>query len=89
MGASNPGYALQSDKILCPVPLDQAAPYPADAKPVFIGHYWLSATRPTLLAENVACLDFSVAKGGMLCAYRWEREKKLTNEHFVWVAAVS
>jgi hypothetical protein len=46
-------YALQSDEIVCPVPLDQAvidaaAPYSADAKPVFIGHYWLSATRPEL-----------------------------------------
>jgi hypothetical protein len=87
-------YALQSDEIVCPVPLEQAtidaaAPYPADAKPVFIGHYWLSATRPALLAANVACLDYSVAKGGFLCAYRWDGERKLTNEHFVWVAAAS
>jgi hypothetical protein len=87
-------YALQSDEIVCPVPLEQrvidaAAPYPADAKPVFVGHYWLSAPRPTLLAPNVACLDYSVAKGGFLCAYRWDGEKKLTNEHFVSVPAVS
>ena len=86
-------YALQSDEIVCPVPLEQAtidaaAPYPADAKPVFIGHYWLTAPRPALLAENVACLDYSVAKGGFLCAYRWDGEQMLTNEHFVWVAAV-
>jgi hypothetical protein len=87
-------YALQSDEIVCPVPLEQAvidaaAPYPADAKPVFIGHYWLTAPRSELLAENVACLDYRVAKGGLLCAYRWDGEKKLTDEHFVWVAAVS
>jgi hypothetical protein len=87
-------YALQSDEIVCPVPLEQpvidaAAPYPADAKPVFVGHYWLTAQRPTLLAENVACLDYSVAKGGVLCAYRWDGERRLTNEHFVWVAAGS
>jgi hypothetical protein len=87
-------YALQSDEIVCPVLVEQAVidaavPYPADAKPVFVGHYWLSATRPTLLAENVACLDFSVAKGGLLCAYRWDGEQKLTNERFVWVPAVS
>jgi hypothetical protein len=68
--------------------IDAAAPYPAGAKPVFCGHYWLSAPRPTLLAGNVACLDYSVAKDGLLCAYRWDGEKKLTNEHFVWVAAV-
>jgi hypothetical protein len=66
-----------------------AAPYPADAKPVFIGHYWLLAPRPELLAENVACLDYSVAKGGMLCAYRWDGEMTLTKEHFVSIAAVS
>jgi hypothetical protein len=87
-------YALQSDEIVCRVPLeraviDAAAPYRADAKPVFVGHYWLTATRPDLLAENVACLDYSVAKGGFLCAYRWEGERTLTREHFVWVAAVS
>jgi hypothetical protein len=87
-------YALQSDEIVCPVPLEQAvidaaAPYPADAKPVFVGHYWLTAPRPELLAENVACLDYSVAKGGFLCAYRWDGEQKLTNERFVWVPAAS
>jgi hypothetical protein len=86
-------YALQSDEIVCPVPLDQAvidaaAPYPADAKPVFVGHYWLSAPWPTLLAENVVCLDFSVAKRGFLCAYRWDGEQRLRNDRFVWVAAV-
>jgi hypothetical protein len=69
--------------------IDAAAPYPADAKPVFIGHYWLTAARPELLAENVACLDYSVAKGGFLCAYRWDGEQKLTRQHFVWVPAVS
>ena len=37
------------------------------------------------LADNVACLDFSVAKGGFLCAYRWNGEQKLSNENFVWV----
>jgi hypothetical protein len=87
-------YALQSDVIPCDKQLeesviDAAVPYPADAKPVFIGHYWLSASRPELLAENVACLDYSVAKGGFLCAYRWDGEEKLPNAHFVWVPAVS
>lgn len=85
-------YALQSDEIGCDRPLeksviDQAAPYPTNAKPVFFGHYWLSAQRPEILADNVACLDYSVAKGGLLCAYRWHGEKQLTNEHFVWASA--
>jgi hypothetical protein len=83
-------YAFQSDEIACDLRLDEAvvadaAPYPADAKPVFVGHYWLSAERPELLARNVACLDYSVAKGGFLCAYRWDGEQALCNENFVWV----
>jgi hypothetical protein len=83
-------YALQSDEIACDMGLDAAiiataAPYPTTAKPVFVGHYWLSANRPTVLAENVTCLDFSVAKGGFLCAYRWNGEQKLSNENFVWL----
>ncbi len=87
-------YALQSDEIGCDVALEKsvverAAPYPATAKPVFFGHYWLSANRPRILADNVACLDYSVAKGEILCAYRWQGEQKLTNDHFVWVSAKS
>ena len=79
----------QSDEIACDLRLDEAviavaAPYPPSAKPVFVGHYWLSAHQPELLAENVACLDYSVAKNGFLCAYRWNGEQKLNNENFVW-----
>lgn len=82
-------YALQSGEIDCDLALDesvvqQAVPYPATAKPVFVGHYWLKAERPALLAANVACLDYSVAKGGYLCAYRWNGEQSLTNDNFVW-----
>ena len=83
-------YALQSDEIVCdldlaPEVIEAASPYPVDAKPVFVGHYWLSAQQPELLAGNVACLDYSVAKGGFLCAYRWSGEQKVNNENFVWV----
>src|SRR5262249_41899887 len=68
-------YAL-NDGISCDAAIEQsvidrAIPYPSDAKPVFIGHYWLSEHQPELLAHNVACLDYSVARGGFLCAYRW------------------
>jgi hypothetical protein len=81
-------YAL-TDKIDCDLHLDQsvieaAVPYPAPAKPVFVGHYWLSADQPKILAENVACVDYSVAKGGFLCVYRWDGEQKLRNENFAW-----
>jgi hypothetical protein len=49
----------------------EARPYPTDAPTVFFGHYWLDAPAPAPLAPNVVCLDYSVAKGGFLCAYRW------------------
>jgi hypothetical protein len=82
-------YAL-TDEIACDSPLeeavfDEANPYPASSKPVFVGHYWLSANRPAILADNVACLDYSVAKRGFLCGYRWNGEQKLSNENFVWI----
>lgn len=58
--------------------------YAADAPPVFFGHYWLTDARPRVLASNVGCVDFSVAKNGYLCAYRWDGERELRDEKFVW-----
>ncbi|MCE9604539.1 MAG: metallophosphoesterase [Planctomycetia bacterium] len=79
-------YAL-TNEIDCDLPLDaslaaEAQPYAPTAKPVFIGHYALKG-RPTILAPNVACLDYGMAKGGTLCAYRWDGEQQLENERFV------
>jgi len=92
-GLSYHDYAMQ-DELECnhPIPasvIAKAAPYTADAKPVFVGHYWLSAEKPTILAPNVACVDYSVAKKGMLCAYRWDGEATLSDEKFVWVKAAT
>jgi len=50
--------------------------------PVFFGHYWLKDNEPLLQAENVCCLDFSVAKFGNLVAYRWNGEQQLIPENF-------
>ena len=58
--------------------------YPLDADPVFFGHYWLTS-EPEPLAPNVACLDYSVAKDGKLCAYHWGGERELKTKNFVWV----
>ena len=66
--------------------LTEALPYPEDHKPVFVGHYWMRGARPELLAPNVACVDWSVAKGGFLCAYRWDGEQELDVGKFVWTA---
>ncbi|MDP1798413.1 MAG: hypothetical protein Q8K78_13055, partial [Planctomycetaceae bacterium] len=64
--------------------IPSAQTYPTDTAPVFFGHYWLRAEQPAILATNVACLDYSVAKHGFLCAYRWQGERTLSNDHFVW-----
>ncbi len=53
-------------------------------KPVFVGHYWLTGT-PELLSNKVACVDYSVAKGGKLVAYRWDDEPELDNSKLEWV----
>jgi len=54
--------------------------------PLFIGHYWMPGkSPPTLLTDNMACLDYSVVKDGKLVAYRWGGERVLTNSHFTYV----
>lgn len=55
-------------------------------KPTFIGHYWLSGI-PTRLSPTTACVDYSIAKGGRLVAYRWNGEPELHNSNFCWVGA--
>lgn len=88
-GQSYRTYALadniECDDALAPSVIDAAALYPLDAKPVFVGHYWMSGSQPQLLAPNVACVDYSVAKGGFLCAYRWHGEQQLSKDNFFWV----
>jgi hypothetical protein len=59
--------------------------YPADAPPVFFGHYWMEDKFPVIQSENVICLDYSVAKEGALVAYRWSGEDKIDNRHFIFV----
>ncbi|GAB2780204.1 hypothetical protein HNQ93_001384 [Hymenobacter luteus] len=53
-----------------------------DAVPVFFGHYWMRGT-PQLLSPYAVCLDYSVAKGGELVAYRWHGEQKLSAQNLV------
>jgi hypothetical protein len=82
-------YAMASEPIESDLPLPDeviqaAVPYAEDAKPVFVGHYWLKGSRPELLRRNIACVDWSVAKGGFLCAYRWDGEQELDAGKFVW-----
>ena len=58
--------------------------YPETDKPVFFGHYWLKGN-PSLYRNNICCLDYSVAKEGYLTAYRFDGEKVLSNDRFVFV----
>ncbi|WP_372604220.1 metallophosphoesterase [Actibacterium sp.] len=46
-----------------------AQTYPADARPVFFGHYWLSGA-PVLQAANALCLDYSAGRDGPLVSYQ-------------------
>jgi hypothetical protein len=55
--------------------------YPADAKPVFFGHYWMSG-EPELQSANALCLDYSAGTVGPLVTYRHiagSRELSLEN----------
>ncbi|MBC8084499.1 MAG: metallophosphoesterase [Hymenobacter sp.] len=74
-------YYLEPVAALNQLPVDYAALPDAwhyqDTTPVFFGHYWLRGT-PQLLGPYAVCLDYSVAKGGELVAYRWHGEQELT-----------
>jgi len=74
-------YFLESIAALADQPVDVAAlpdaSYYQDETPVFFGHYWLRG-EPQLLTPHSVCLDYSVAKGGELVAYRWHGEQTLT-----------
>ena len=59
--------------------------YAPQEKALFVGHYWCSG-QPRLISENLACLDYSAVKNGLLVAYRIGKEDRLTNENFIWVA---
>jgi len=58
-----------------------------DTVPVFFGHYWREPGKHEfrIQTEHICCLDYSVANGGSLVAYRWEGEKTLKNNRLLWV----
>ena len=59
---------------------------PEPDRPTFIGHYWLNPAEALVpLSAKVACVDYSVAKGGPLVAYRFDGEVELTAANFVAV----
>ncbi len=79
-----PGTVASSADI--PVPdsaLARIPGYSGDV-PVFMGHYWLHAERPTVQSHVVCVTDYSVAAGGFLAAYTWRGESRLTDSHWTW-----
>jgi hypothetical protein len=73
-----------------PIPEEVLPGYAGD-KPLFVGHYWLTG-EPAPLNRYIACLDYSIAAGhtkggaaGKLCAYRFNGERELSRENFLWV----
>lgn len=70
-----------------PIPLSELRSpdyYRSDDKKVFFGHYWLRG-EPSLYKDNICCLDYSVAKGGKLVAYRLNGEKVLDGSNLTYV----
>jgi hypothetical protein len=58
--------------------------YQAKDKIVFFGHYWLK-DEPSFYRANICCLDYSVAKGGKLVAYRLGQESILDRNNLIYV----
>jgi hypothetical protein len=78
------GYAPGTDlSHMAHLPAPEKIPgYHEANPPCFNGHYWMLGT-PEPLSHNIACLDYSVGKGGKLVAYRWEGESSLTTDNFM------
>ena len=58
--------------------------YQENDKVVFFGHYWLKG-EPSIYRNNICCLDYSVAKGGKLVAYRFNGETQLDKKNLIYV----
>jgi len=53
--------------------------------PLFIGHYWFNG-QPSIIADNLACLDYSVASSnGKLVCYSFSNEGQLSNNNFSFI----
>ncbi len=60
--------------------------YAPQEKPLFVGHYWLRG-KPSLLAKNIVCVDYSAVKQGSMAAYRYDEGAELSVDNFVYVSA--
>jgi len=78
--AMPPAVELLGDVILSRESLAGIPGY-HDKRLFFMGHYWLQGT-PEPITDRIACLDYSVARGGILCAYQFRGETELQRENF-------
>ena len=62
--------------------------YQPDEPLVFFGHYCMDKRNMTP-QNNICCVDSCIASGGVLAAYRWNGEKEIKPEHFVYVQGIS
>lgn len=70
------------------IPLEERDYAYTGTVPVFFGHYWRSdEPEPSRdFGARSACVDFSVAKGGALTAYRWSGEDRVDPDHYIRLA---
>jgi hypothetical protein len=58
--------------------------YDDNEKPLFVGHYWFNG-KPQIIKDNLACLDYSIAKNGKLVSYTMDTDDtQLHNDNFKW-----
>jgi Calcineurin-like phosphoesterase len=55
-----------------------------EGPPVLFGHYWFTG-KPEVISPQFACVDYSVANGGPLVAYRWDGESELSSGKLAWM----
>ena len=60
------------------LPTETHLRFAPDGKPTFFGHYWFDRMPPAPTSATTACVDYSVALGGTLVAYRWDGEAELS-----------
>jgi len=66
-----------------PLTDNQVEPYD-DGSPVLFGHYWWRKGSSETINTKATCVDFSVAKNGVLATYRWnDGDTELATENFV------
>jgi hypothetical protein len=57
--------------------------YEKEHNPVFFGHYWMDPNKVELMSINACCVDYSIAKEGILVAYRHTQREELSNDYFI------